>query len=195
MLTINPMSETSDQFEALRAEGAPALQSEELVAELYTELRRLARRLMSRERGGGTLQPTALIHEVYLKLCQQDGANWTDRNHFMAVACQSMRRILVDHARRRGALKRGRPLQSPMLDSIPEPEFQAQRMENVIAVDELLTKLAGWDSGLAKLVELRYFGGLTTEEAAVVLGNSYDQARRDWTVARAWFRTELQLTK
>ena len=148
--------------------------------------------MMRRERSG-TLQPTALIHEVYLKLCQQDGANWTDKNHFLAVACQSMRRILVDHARRRSALKRGKPLQLIMLDSLPEPEFQTQRMENVVAVDELLEKLAAWDGRLAKFVELRYFGGLTTEEAAAVLGISYDQARRDWTLARAWFRAELQL--
>ena len=86
-----------------------------------------------------------------------------------------MRRILVDHARRRSAQKRGRPMQSIMLDSIPEPEFQAHRIEDVIAVDELLGRLASWDSRLAKFVELRYFGGLTTEEAAAVLGISYDR--------------------
>jgi RNA polymerase sigma factor (TIGR02999 family) len=182
----------ADQSESLQSEESTSLVSERLIAELYTELRRLAGRLMSRERGG-TLQPTALIHEVYLKLCQQDGANWTDKNHFMAVACQSMRRILVDHARRRAALKRGNPVQSLILDSLPEPEFQAQRIENIIAVDELLTKLSGWDDRLSKLVELRYFGGFTTEEAATVLQISYDQARRDWTVARVWFRTELQM--
>jgi RNA polymerase sigma factor (TIGR02999 family) len=173
-------------------EGAPLPVAEELIAELYTELRRLANCLMRRERGG-TLQPTALIHEVYLKLCQQESAVWTDKNHFLAVACQSMRRILVDHARRRAALKRGHPMQSVILDSLPEPEFKSQRIEDVIAVDELLAKLSTWDSRLAKFVELRYFGGLTTEEAATVLGISYDQARRDWTVARVWFRTELHL--
>jgi RNA polymerase sigma factor (TIGR02999 family) len=172
-------------------DGAP-LMAEDMIAELYLELRRLAGRLMRRERGG-TLQPTALIHEVYLKLCHQDGTNWADRNHFMAVACQSMRRILVDHARRRAALKRGHPVQMVMLDSIPEAEFRSHRIEDIVAVDALLTKLAGWDQRLAKLVELRYFGGLATEEAAAVLGISYDQARRDWTVARAWFRTEMQL--
>jgi RNA polymerase sigma factor (TIGR02999 family) len=172
-------------------ESAP-LASQDLIAELYTELRRLAARLMRRE-PGGTLQPTELIHEVYLKLRQQEGARWADKGHFMAVACQSMRRILVDHARRRAAMKRGRPMQSPMLDSIPEPEFQRQNIEDVLTVDELLTRLATWDGQLAKLVELRYFGGLTTEEAATVLGVSYDQARRDWTVARVWFRKELQL--
>lgn len=172
--------------------GDPPLESRELVEQLYFELRRLAGRMMSRERSR-TLQPTALIHEVYLKLCRQEGANWADKNHFLAVACQTMRRILVDHARRRAALKRGQPMQSPILESIPEPEFQTHRIENVIAVDELLTRLSERDPGLAKLVEARYFGGLTTEEAAAVLGISYDQARRDWTVARAWFRTELQL--
>src|SRR5258708_6959642 len=147
------MSEEVRSAEPLPSGETAPLVSQELVAELYTELRRLAGRMMSRERGG-TLQPTALIHEVYLKLCQQDSGNWTDKNHFLAVACQSMRRILVDHARRRSALKRGRPMQLPLLDSIPEPEFQAQRIENVIAVDELLTKLSGWDIGLAKLVEV-----------------------------------------
>jgi len=168
------------------------LDSQEMITELYSELRRLAARIMRRE-SSGTLQPTALIHEVYLKLCHQEGARWADKNHFLAVACQSMRRILVDHARRRSARKRGRPMQSLMLDSIPDPEFQAHRIEDVIAVDELLVKLASWDSRLARFVELRYFGGLTTEEAAAVLQISYDQARRDWTVARVWFRTELQL--
>src|ERR1035438_1085755 len=103
------MDEPAGQSESSQPEQAAPLESQQLIVELYTELRRLAGRLMSRERGG-TLQPTALIHEVYLKLCQQDGANWTDKNHFMAVACQSMRRILVDHARRRSALKRGNPV-------------------------------------------------------------------------------------
>jgi RNA polymerase sigma factor (TIGR02999 family) len=175
-------------------QDSPPLLAEELIAELYAELRRLAGRLMSRERGG-TLQPTALIHEVYLKLCHQEGTNWADKNHFLAVACQSMRRILVDHARRRSAQKRGRPMQLVMLDSIPEAEFQSHRIEDVMAVDELLNKLANWDMRLAKLVELRYFGGLSTEEAATVLGISYDQARRDWTVARVWFRTEMHLSQ
>jgi RNA polymerase sigma factor (TIGR02999 family) len=174
------------------AEISPKLDAEEMIAELYTELRRLAGRLMRREREG-TLQPTALIHEVYLKLYQQKDANWSDKNHFMAVACQSMRRILVDHARRRAAQKRGRPQQMVLLDSIPEPMFQAQRVEDVIAVDELLKKLSAMDPRLGHFVEMRYFGGLTTEEAAAVLGISYDQARRDWTVARVWFRTELLL--
>jgi RNA polymerase sigma factor (TIGR02999 family) len=193
---LNWLKSDKSMLECTKAmpEELPALESRELVAHLYVELRRLAGRLMSRERPG-TLQPTALIHEVYLKLCQQDGANWADKNHFLAVACQTMRRILVDHARRRSAVKRGRPVQTPILDSIAEPEFRTQRIENVIAIDELLSRLSGRDVELAKLVELRYFGGLTTEEAAAVLGISYDQARRDWTVARAWFRTELQLAK
>src|SRR5579872_187444 len=95
-----------------------SLHSEELIAELYSELRSMAGRLIRRERSGGTLQPTALIHEVYLKLCHQNGAQWADKNHFLAVACQTMRRILVDHARRRSALKRGQPMQSLILDSI-----------------------------------------------------------------------------
>ena len=186
------MAEPASPPDTEHVTEAPQLDSQEMIAELYSELRRLAARMMRRETSG-TLQPTALIHEVYLKLCQQEGAHWADKNHFLAVACQSMRRILVDHARRRSAQKRGRPMQSIMLDSIPEPEFQAHRIEDVIAVDELLGRLASWDSRLAKFVELRYFGGLTTEEAAAVLGISYDQARRDWTVARVWFRTELQL--
>ena len=169
-------------------------ESQEFVTELYNELRKLATSLMRRERSN-TLQPTALIHEVYLKLSRQEDAVWADKNHFLAVACQSMRRILVDHARKRLAAKRGRPVHGLLIESIPEPEFQAQRIENVIAVDELLVKLAQWDGRLAKFIELRYFGGLTLQEAAEVLGISYDQARRDWTMARAWFRNELQLTK
>ncbi len=172
--------------------GQPQLESEALIAELYSELRRLAGGIMRKERSG-TLQPTALIHEVYLKLCGQDGTKWADKNHFLAVACQTMRRILVDHARRRAALKRGQPQQSVILEFLPDPDYRARRIDDVIAVDELLDRLVGWDARLASFVELRYFGGLTTEEAAVVLGISYDQARRDWTLARAWFRTELQL--
>jgi RNA polymerase sigma-70 factor (ECF subfamily) len=186
------MSELEDASESSAHDNMTSLESEELIAGLYYELRRLAGWLMSRERGG-TLQPTALINEVYLKLCRQENTTWVDKNHFLAAACQSMRRILVDHARRRASLKRGSAARPVMLDSIPEPEFKTQRIENVIAVDELLVKLSTWDCRLAKFVELRYFGGLSMEEAAAVMGVTYDQARRDWTVARVWFRTELQL--
>src|ERR1017187_6899322 len=108
------MAEQVDEPESLPREETVPLASQALIVELYTELRRVAGRLMSHERGG-TLQPTALIHEVYLKLCQQESANWADKNHFLAVACQSMRRILVDHARRRNALKRGNPMQPLIL--------------------------------------------------------------------------------
>src|ERR1017187_4589200 len=125
------MSKLVNRTDSLEPEEtAPLPGAEELIAELYSELRRLAGCLMRRERGA-TLQPTALIHEVYLKLCQQECANWADKNHFLAVACQCMRRILVDHARRRAALKRGRPMQSVILDSIPEPEFKSQHVEDV----------------------------------------------------------------
>jgi RNA polymerase sigma factor (TIGR02999 family) len=120
------MADPASPSDSEHVTEAPPLDSQEMIAELYSELRRLAARMMRRETSG-TLQPTALIHEVYLKLCQQEGAHWADKNHFLAVACQSMRRILVDHARRRSAQKRGRPMQSIMLDSIPEPEFQAHQ--------------------------------------------------------------------
>src|SRR5262249_55379304 len=151
-----------ESFMPSTSQAAASPESPEFVTELYNELRKLATGLMRRERSN-TLQPTALIHEVYLKLSRQEDAVWADKNHFLAVACQSMRRILVDHARKRLAAKRGRPVQGVLLESIPEPEFQAQRIENVIAVDELLLKLSQWDGRLAKLIELRYFGGLTIE--------------------------------
>ena len=169
--------------------GDAPMDSESLVAELYTELRTIAARLMRGERPG-TLQPTVLIHEVYLKLREQTRVSWVDKNHFLAVACQAMRRVVVDHVRRRTAMKRGSGIQAVTLGSASG--LPAEQFEDIITVDELLTQLAAWDPRLAKLVELRYFGGLTTEEAAHVLGISYDQARRDWTVARAWFRTNLQ---
>jgi RNA polymerase sigma factor (TIGR02999 family) len=162
--------------------------SDTLVAELYRELRVLAGRLMRRDRTA-TIQPTDLIHEVYIKLSGQKKITWADRHHFLAVACQAMRRVLVDHVRKRAALKRGQHPRMVTLSSASD--LAGERLEDVLAVDELLERLAGWDSRLARLVELRYFGGLTTEEAAAVIGISYDQARRDWTVARAWFRTEL----
>jgi RNA polymerase sigma factor (TIGR02999 family) len=165
-----------------------ARDGEALIAELYRELRSLAGRLMRRDRGA-TLQPTELIHEVYLKLSAHPGTVWTNREHFLAVACQAMRRVLVDHVRRRAALKRGRYPRMVTLSCAAD--IASDRIEDVLAVDELLARLGKWDARLAQLVELRYFGGLTTEEAATVIGISYDQARRDWTVARAWFKTEL----
>ncbi len=174
---------------AASAEAPDANTSEALVSELYRELTVVAGRLMRRDRRA-TLQPTDLIHEVYLKLNGQKKIVWVDRHHFLAVACQAMRRVLVDHVRKRAALKRGAYPRMVTLSSAAD--LASERLDDIVAVDELIARLAGWDSRLAQLVELRYFGGLTTEEAAAVLGISYDQARRDWTVARAWFRTELQ---
>jgi RNA polymerase sigma-70 factor (ECF subfamily) len=162
--------------------------SEALVSELYSELRTIAARLMRRERGA-TLQPTALIHEVYLKLHRQTKVSFVDKNHFLAVACQAMRRVVVDHVRKRSARKRGGRLKPVTLhEGLGLP---AAQLDDILTVDALLAQLLVWDERLGKLVELRYFGGFTTEEAAAILGVTYDQARRDWTVARAWFRARL----
>jgi RNA polymerase sigma-70 factor (ECF subfamily) len=147
-------------------------------------LRRRAAGYLRRERPGHTLQPTALVHEAYLRLAGQEGTPWTGRAQFLAVASQAMRRVLVDHARSRRAGKRwgGRvqvPLEEGAATSLP-------REVDLIALDESLDALEARAPGQARLVELRYFGGLTTDEAAEVLGVSRATAERRWSLARAW---------
>jgi RNA polymerase sigma factor (TIGR02999 family) len=163
----------------------------ELLPLVYAELRRVAARQLRAERGGLTLPPTALVHELYLRLVDQRHGDWRDRAHFFGVAAQVMRRILVDHARRRRANKRGDGLPTVSLDHAME-EAAPDRIP-VLALDHALDRLAGLDEDLARIVELRAFGGLTIEEAACVLKVSPTSAKREWRTAKAWLTHELGL--
>ena len=160
-----------------------------LIPLIYGELRRLAARSLARESPGHTLQPTAVVHEAYLRLVDQKRATWRNRNQFFAVAAQTMRRLLVDYARRRNAAKRGKsPTRIPLETAraaVPAPET------DVLALDRALEKLAALDAHQAKVVELRCFGGLTLEETADVLGTSPSTVSRSFRLARAWLYREL----
>src|SRR5262245_8416039 len=162
---------------------------EQLLPLLYDELRRIAARQLRGERVNHTLQPTALVHEVYLRLVDQRHVGWQDRAHFLGVAAHTMRRILVDHARRHSAQKRGDGVQCVSLDDAKD--LAAPQEVPLLALDHALGRLETVDPELAKIVELRAFGGLTIEEAAHVLNVSPSTAKRDWRTARAWLNREL----
>jgi RNA polymerase sigma factor (TIGR02999 family) len=156
---------------------------------VYAELRRLARHYLSRERPGHTLQATALVHEVYLRLMPRDRAAWEDRATFVAIAAHVMREVLVEYARSRKRLKRGGDrARIPLDEDVARIDDDASRWEDL---DRALNRLAALDARQARVVELRYFGGMTVEEAAHVLGVSAKTVKRDWSVARAWLRREL----
>jgi RNA polymerase sigma factor (TIGR02999 family) len=156
---------------------------------VYAELRRIAARQLRRERDGHTLQPTALVHEAYVRLVDQRSVDWQNRAHFYGVAAQVMRRVLVDHARRQAARKRGDGAQRVPLEDIVDTA-QAREIP-VLALDHALSRLERADSGLARIVELRAFGGLTIDEAAHVLNVSPSTAKREWRTAKAWLAREL----
>ena len=163
----------------------------ELMPLVYQELRRLAGHYMRGERVGHTLQATALVHEAFLRLVDQDQAGWQNRAHFIGVAAQLMRRILVDSARRRVAAKRGG---TPI--TLDEGRLNAGasfgQTAEILAVDEVLARLSVLDPQQARLVELRYFGGLTVEEAAEAMGISPRTVKRDWALAKAWLGQQLE---
>ena len=156
----------------------------ELTPIVYDELRRLAHRYMKRERAGQSLQTTALVNEAYLRLVDQKRARVENRAHFFSLAAQAMRRVLVDEARRRRAAKRGSGQRTLALEDVAEPRVAPDA--DLLALDEALDRLQGFDPHLSRLVELRHFGGLTLEEAGQVLGISTTSAWRDWNTARAW---------
>jgi len=165
-----------------------------LLPAVYAELRRQARRALRREGAGHTLQPTALVHEAYLRLVDNRQARWENRNHFFAVAAQAMRRILVDHARARRRAKRGGGGVALTLSDADTPDGLAGAAAagvDPIDLDDALTRFAAVDPAKARLVELRYFAGLSVPEAAEVLGVSRATAGREWAVARGWLRREL----
>lgn len=161
----------------------------ELVVSLYSELHRLASRYLRRERSDHTLQTTALVHEAYLRLADQREVHWQNREQFLGVAAQLMRRILVDYSRGRGAQKRGKGFKEVFLEEAVG--FSKGRASDVIALDEALTRLAEFDPQQARLVEMRFFGGLSIEEAAGVLGVSRATVKRHWNLSKAWLAREL----
>jgi RNA polymerase sigma factor (TIGR02999 family) len=166
--------------------------AERLFPLVYDELRQIAGRYMRRERAGHTLQPTALVNEAYLRLVDQTRVRWQNRAQFFGVAATMMRRILVNHARERAAHKRGGGARRQPLSEIDlsAPEHAAE----LLALDEALDRLAARDERKARVVELRYFGGLENEEAAEVLGVSEKTVRDDWKLARSWLYRELSAT-
>ncbi|HLO00212.1 MAG TPA: sigma-70 family RNA polymerase sigma factor [Pyrinomonadaceae bacterium] len=163
---------------------------EKLMPLVYEELRRLAGNYIRRERQGHTLQPTALVNEAYLRLVDQHNEHWHNRAQFYGIAAQLMRRILVDHARSKHAEKRGGSKQE-RLSITSAPELSTKPDLDVLALHEALEELATVDPQQARIVELKFFGGLSIEQSAEVLGIGHATVERDWKMARAWLRRQL----
>ncbi len=174
-----------------RWQREPGADAAEILPAIYDELRALARSYLARERIDHTLQPTALVHEAYLRLVDQERVSWRGRNHFLAVAAIAMRRLLVDHARGRRRDKRGGDAPKLSLTAAMPVADQDAMADEIVAVDDLLQTLAGFDARAAEVVQCRYFGGLTIEETAAALGLSPMTVKRSWQTARAWLRKEL----
>jgi RNA polymerase sigma factor (TIGR02999 family) len=172
-----------------QASGGESQAAEKLLPLVYDQLKRLARQRMANERADHTLQPTALVHEAYMRLVGSTEVPWDSRAQFFFAAAQAMRRILIDHARAHGNLKRGgnrKRLPANVLDlAVPEQSWQ------ILALDEALTRLETDSPGVGEVVRLRFFAGLSIEETAVALGVSPRTIKRDWTYARAWLSREL----
>jgi len=185
-------------------EAARQAALERLMPLVYGELRKVAHRQLGAERSGHTLNTTALVHEAYLKLADQTRVDWADRAHFFAVAARAMRRILVDYARRHRALRRGGGLRPVSLDAVSDAEgvdaagppglqvAVAARADELVALDEALERLAAVDARLARVVECRFFAGLTEAETAEVLGVTPRTVTRDWAKAKTWLYQELR---
>jgi RNA polymerase sigma-70 factor, ECF subfamily len=164
--------------------------AEKLVPLVYEELKRLARHHMRRERPDHTLQTTALVHEAYLKLVRQEGVNWQGRAHFLGVASQLMRRILIDHAR--GQLRAKRGAGKALVPISEELAFSPEQSEDLLRLDDALKRLSTIDPRQGRIVELRFFGGLSVDETSEFLGVSPKTVKRDWAVAKAWLHAELR---
>lgn len=162
---------------------------ESLVPLVYDELRRLARYYLASQRSDHTLQSTAIVHEAYLRLAGRNNVHWENRSHFFAVAAQLMRRILVDHARKRNAAKRGGASRTLLVDEAVEPS--SQRELDLVALDDALKALATLDERQSRIVELRFFGGLSIEDTARMLEISPATVKREWSTARAWLYEEI----
>ncbi len=184
--TPPPAGEVTRLLQAWKQGDRDALES--LIPLVYGDLHRMAERHLRRERPGHTLQPTAIVHEAYLRLVGPEGEDWQNRAHFFAAAARSMRRILVDHARAREAKKRGGGGKRLLLDTTVMVE---PRAVDLIAVDDALEKLAALDPEQGRVVELRFFAGLTEDETADALGISTATVRRKWLSAKAYLHREL----
>jgi RNA polymerase sigma factor (TIGR02999 family) len=167
------------------------VQHQDLMPLVYDELRRIAARYISRERPGQTLQATALVNEAYVRLAAERPREFANKTHFLAIAALSMRQILVQRARARNAAKRGGAPHRITLDDHHIDQAHSPADIDVLALDEALSKLAALDPEQARIVELRYFGGLTVEETADVLGSSPATVKRHWAMARAWLKQAL----
>lgn len=163
---------------------------DELLPIVYRELRTMASRHLRKERSGHTMQATDLVHEVYLRMVGQKNTNWQNRAHFFAIAAQAMRRILVDHARKNLAAKRIGANRKVPLDWAPELSHEPDPL--ILEVDEVLSRLATIDARQAQIVELRFFGGLTVKETGTVLAISEATVAREWRMAKAWLRREME---
>jgi len=178
--------------EVSRAPPVQGCVPEQLLPLVYDELRRLANHYLRRERADHTLQATDLVHEAYERLADRSRVSWRGRSHFLAAAAQAMRRVLVDHARERGALKRGGGRQRVTLEGLGEsPAGPDLDLEDVIALDRALQKLQALHEREARVLECRYFAGMTTREIAAFLGVSERTVRDDWSHARVWLKREL----
>jgi RNA polymerase sigma factor (TIGR02999 family) len=162
---------------------------EQLMPHVYAELRRMSRKYMKEEKPGHTLQATALVHDVYLKLVDIDSVEWKDRAHFFGVCAQMMRRILVDSARARRSAKRGGP--APPINLADAPQIGVSQDRELLALDDAMNALAEMDPRKVKVIELRYFGGLSVEETAEVVKISPQSVMRDWKLAKAWLQREM----
>jgi RNA polymerase sigma factor (TIGR02999 family) len=183
-----PISEITDLLHAHAAGDAAAL--DQLLPRVYGELRRIARLRLRRERDAHTLAATDLVHEAYLKLLPVERVDWRSRAHFFAIASRAMRNVLVDHAVRRGAAKRGAGATALALDD-GNAAAAEQPLDDLIALSEALERLERLDARQARVVECRFFGGLSLDETAAALNTSAATVSRDWTFARAWLHHEL----
>lgn len=185
----DPLSDTTPVFQKI--EGGSAKAAEQLLPLVYEELRKLAAAKMSHEAAGHTLQPTALVHEAWLRLGGDAQPNWENRAHFFAAAAEAMRRILIDHARRRRAERHGGGQERINIEQL---DLAADRANDdvILAINDALDRLASVDAPKAELVKLRYFAGLTIEDAARTLGVSEPTANRWWAYARAWLHQEIK---
>jgi len=182
-----PQHEITQLLDAWSSGNQSAL--DELYPLVYDELHRLARRYMSREKKGHTLQTTALINEAYVRLVDQRNVHWANRSHFFAISAQIMRRILIDHPRSHAYAKRGGGQEQVSLDETAT--LQVTRAAELIKLDDALQSLAELDQRRSKVVELRYFGGLSVEETAAVLEVSPDTVMRDWSMAKIWLHRAI----
>jgi RNA polymerase sigma-70 factor, ECF subfamily len=187
VVSTTPPARVSQWLDEIRSGSASAL--DRLLPVVYAELKRVAAAYMRHERPGQTLQPTALVHEAYLRLLRQKHLSWENRAHFLAIAAQLMRQILIERARAKATVKRGGGLLRVPLDERVTADLGHDI--DVETLDALLTKFAILDPGRARIVELRYFAGLTVEETAAVLHVAPATVKRGWAVARAWLRRAL----